>query len=134
MDLVREVTWRCLAGFWREKDKIQVFAWGRFFFVAMRRYFREREREKGREGEREREREGERERRRTWEGKPKTENKRRGEGKPMRRRDIRSTYMYMYHAINRRGGVCIVLNTVLLPAAVRWCGTARSVRENQYSV
>ena len=29
--------------------------------------------------------------------------------------------------------VCIVLNTVLLPAAVRWCGTARSVRENQYS-
>ena len=74
MDLVREVTWRCLAGFWREKDKIQVFAWGRFFFVAMRRYFREREREKGREGEREREREGEH-------GKGNLKLRTRGEGK-----------------------------------------------------
>ena len=35
---------------------------------------------------------------------------------------------YMYHAIKRRGGACIVL-TVLLSTAVRWCGTARSVRE-----
>ena len=47
----------------------------------------------------------------TWEGKPKLRTT--GEG------DMESTYMYMYHAIKSRGGVCIVLNTVLLSTAVR---------------
>ena len=44
-------------------------------------------------------------------------------------------YAHVFPCItpSREEVVCIVLNTVLLPAAVRWCGTARSVRENQYS-